>query len=86
MNKYTVVTDWNYGTDGYYGGAEPWVVRVEAADRSSARTEALRWLWGNYAGDVEEIQAGEEFDEDGAAEVWSTIATFRGHHEELSPV
>lgn len=86
MNEYTVVTDWNYGTDGYYGGAEPYVLRVNADSQHGARTEAMRWLWENHAGDVEEISAGEVFDEEGAAEVWSTIATFAGHHQELSPV
>jgi hypothetical protein len=72
-NAYTVVLDW----DGR-GGEAP-VLHVYAADRLSAFDAAREAAWHQYAGSIEEIPEGAEYDEGAAEDLWYGVAIFAGH-------
>ncbi|MFE4681608.1 hypothetical protein ACFRNJ_12320 [Streptomyces sp. NPDC056721] len=71
---YTVVLDWAGDRDG-----EAPVVHVYADTAYGAFRAALEGAWHMYAGQIEEIPEGAEYDEGAAEDLWYGVATFQGH-------
>lgn len=75
MQPYTVVLDW----DGDNGGITAPVVQVYAADYLGAINAAREGAWRMWAGQIDEIPEGAEFEENVAEDLWYSVAILQGH-------
>jgi hypothetical protein len=73
LKPFTVVLDW----DGESFDAP--VVQVYADSQLGAIYAAREAAWGEWAGQVDEIPEGAEYDEGQAEDLWYTVAILSGH-------
>jgi hypothetical protein len=74
-NRYTVVLDWA-GDNGFLDAP---VMHVEAFNRGDAWVAAREAAWEEYAGLVDEIPEGAEYDEAEASDLWYSVAILEGY-------
>ncbi|MFD4608258.1 hypothetical protein ACFWOT_09090 [Streptomyces sp. NPDC058440] len=73
-NRYTVVLDW----DGDLGCLDAPVVHVDAHNRMGAMYAAREAAWHSYAGCIDEIPEGAEYDEAEAEDLWYVVTILDG--------
>jgi hypothetical protein len=73
-NRYTVVLDWA-GDNGFLDAP---VLHVEAYNRIGAFEAAREAAWEEFAGLVDEIPEGAEYDEAEAEELWYSVTILEG--------
>jgi hypothetical protein len=74
LNRYTVVLDWA----GDYGFFDAPVMHIEAPNRMGAFEAAREAAWEEYAGHIDEIPQGAEYDDVEASELWYSVAILEG--------
>ncbi|MGW0876644.1 hypothetical protein ACWD3Z_40135 [Streptomyces sp. NPDC002740] len=74
LNRYTVVLDWA----GDYGFFDAPVMHIEAVNRMSAFEAAREAAWEEYAGHIDEIPKGAEYDDVEASDLWYSVAILEG--------
>ncbi|MFM9464165.1 hypothetical protein ACKI1K_15110 [Streptomyces scabiei] len=72
-NRYTVVLDWDGDTF-----LDAPVMHVEASNRAAAFEAAREAAWHEYAGRIDEIPEGAEYDEVEAEDLWYSVAILEG--------
>ncbi|MEU5383708.1 hypothetical protein [Kitasatospora cineracea] len=73
LSPYTVVLDW----DG--GDSDAPVLHVWATYPGGAIDAAREEAWAEWAGLIDEIPAGAEYDEGTAEDLWYSVAVLEGH-------